>query len=118
MFLISGTARWYKSNDPLVPLHWVRLKDPEGEIESKALLCTDLEMDVLQIINFFIRRWAVEVTFEQVRAHFWVESQRQWSQKAIARTTPILMTAFNRVTLWANQLNNNDLIKVQISAWY
>lgn len=78
MQIATGTAFWYKSNDPLVPLRWVLIKDPTGQIASTALLCTDLELDARIIINFFIRRWTVEVTLEESRRHLGVESQRQW----------------------------------------
>ena len=87
MQIATGTALWYKSNDPLVPLRWVLIKDPAGHIDPVALLCTNPKLDGQSIINYFIRRWTVEVTFEEVRRHLGVESQRQWSDLAIARTT-------------------------------
>ena len=40
------------------------------------------------MLGWFVRRWSVEVTFAEVRRHLGVETQRQWSDKAIARTTP------------------------------
>ena len=106
------------SNDPLVPLRWVLVKDPAGQLTPVALLCTDLEMDAQSIINYFIRRWTVEVTFEETRRHLGVESQRQWSDLAIARTTPALMGLFSIVTLGAHELQKEKRIKPQTSAWY
>lgn len=118
MHVATGTALWYKSNDPLVPLRWVLIKDPTGSIDPVALLCTDREMDSQSIINYFIRRWTVEVTFEEVRRHLGVESQRQWSDLAITRTTPVLMTLFSLVTLWTDKLQPRQGIEAQCSAWY
>lgn len=47
----------------------------------------------------------VKVTFLEVRAHLGVETQRQWSDKAIiGRTTPALMGLYGLVTLWADDL--------------
>lgn len=106
------------SNDPLVPLRWVLVKDRAGQLAPIALLCTDLELDAQSIINYFIRRWTVEVTFEEVRRHLGVESQRQWSDLAIARTTPVLMGLFSIVTLWTHELQEQKGIDVQSSAWY
>ena len=60
----------------------------------------------------------MEVTFDEARTHLGLESQRQWSDLAIARTTPVLMALFSIITLWANQLNQQGLINLQISAWY
>jgi len=118
MRMATGTALWYKSNDPLVPLRWVLVKDPERIMSPKALLCSDLKLDAQDIINFFIRRWTVEVTLEESRRHLGVESQRQWSDLAIARTTPVLMGLFSIVTLWADKLQLQQGIKAQSSAWY
>ncbi len=118
MQVATGTALWYKSNDPLVPLRWVLVKDPAGRIAPVALLCTDQALSAQTIINYFIRRWTVEVTFEEVRRHLGIESQRQWSDLAIARTTPVLMGLFSLVTLWTNQLQRRQGIQAQRSAWY
>lgn len=118
MQIATGTALWYKSNDPLVPLRWVLIKDPEGRMAPVALLCTALELDAQRIINYFIRRWTIEVTFEESRRHLGVESQRQWSDLAIARTTPVLMGLFSIVTLWADKLQQQQGIEAQSSAWY
>lgn len=118
MQVATGTALWYKSNDPLVPLRWVLLRDPDQAMSPTALLCTDLALDAQSIINYFIRRWTVEVTLEESRRHLGVESQRQWSDLAIARTTPVLMGMFSMVTLWANKLQQQQGIKAKQSAWY
>lgn len=118
MQVATGTALWYKSNDPLVPLRWVLIRDPSGHIAPVALLCTDQKLDSQSIINYFIRRWTVEVTFEEVRRHLGVESQRQWSDLAIARTTPVLMGLFSIVTLWTHKLQQQQGIEAQRSAWY
>ena len=118
MLILTGTALWYKSNDPLVPLRWVLLKDPSGQLDPKALLSTDLSLSAIDIINFFIRRWTVEVTFEEVRTHLGVETQRQWSDLAIARTTPILMALFSIITLWVNQIQKLEPITIKPCAWY
>jgi len=116
--ILSGTSIWYKSGMPAVPNRWVLIKDPEGQLDPVALICTDLEMQPKDIIRFFVQRWCVEVTFEELRKHLGVESQRQWSDLAIARTTPVLMGLFSIVTLWANELNNHRLVQIKIFAWY
>ena len=56
-----------------------------------ALLCTDTEAEPLRILQWYLLRWQVEVTFEELRAHLGMETQRQWSERAIARTTPALL---------------------------
>jgi hypothetical protein len=114
----SQTAVWYHSGKPPVPIRWVLIRDPQEEYETIALLSTSLEIDPLQIVNWFVQRWQVEVTFEEVRAHLGVETQRQWSDKAIERTTPILLGLFSWVTLAAHLLVERAQLSVRQSAWY
>jgi hypothetical protein len=63
-------------------------------------------------------RWSVEVTFEEVRAHLGLETQRQWSALAIARTTPVLLGLFSLVTVLALHLSHEGAIPVEATAWY
>ena len=118
MLIACGKSIWYKSSFPTVSLQWVLLKDPLGKIEPRAIQCTDPNLNPTEIINFFIRRWTVEVTFQEVRAHLGMETQRQWSDQAITRTTPILMGLFSIVTVFAEGLQKRRQLIVKPSAWY
>jgi hypothetical protein len=97
---------------------WVLLRDPQRRFDPQALLCTDPSRDPLQIVRWFVRRWQVEVTFRETRAHLGVETQRQWSDRAIARTTPCLLGLFSVVSLLANRLDRQERLSVAIDAWY
>ncbi len=97
----SGTAVWRHSGLPVVPIRWVLLRDPQRRFDPQALLCTDLQQDPAQVVRWFVQRWQVEVTFREARDHLGVETQRQWSDRAIARTTPCLLGLFSVVTLLA-----------------
>jgi len=116
--ITSDTAVWYHNGMPAVPIRWVLIRDPNGKFETKALLCTDQSADPIQILKWFVRRWQVEVTFQEVRTHLGVETQRQWSDKAIARTTPILMGLFSWVTLLAHQSDVDGKLPIRQAAWY
>ena len=116
--ITSDIAVWYHSGMPAVPIRWVLIRDPNGQFETRALLCTDQDADPVQILTWFVRRWKVEVTFQEVRTHLGVETQRQWSDKAIARTTPILMGLFSWVTLLAHQSRSDGSLPVRQAAWY
>ena len=65
----SGTAVWYHTGLPVVPIRWVLVRDPQGKFKSQALLCTNQAYSPTQILEWFVRRWQMEVTFEEVRAH-------------------------------------------------
>src|SRR6188508_1910386 len=97
----TGTALWYHPGAPTVALRWVLLRDPAGQFEPQAFLSTDPSAPPAQIIAWFVARWPLEVTFQEVRAHLGVETQRQWSNLAILRTTPALLGLFSLVTLVA-----------------
>jgi hypothetical protein len=77
-----------------LPIRWVLIRDPKGRFKSQALLCTDLTILPVQIVKWFVMRPQVEVTFHEVRTHLCVETQRQWSDLAIARSTPSLLGLF------------------------
>ncbi len=116
--LASGTAVWYHPGLPVVPLRWVLIRDPHGEFEPQALLSTELTVAPRQIVEWFVLRWQLEVTFEEARAHLGIETQRQWSDLAILRTTPALLGLFALVTLFAHQLLNGQALPVRQAAWY
>ena len=69
-------------------------------------------------LSYFVRRWSVEVTFQEGRAHLGVETQRQWSDLAIARTTPVLLALFSIVTLLAERLHQQEKLLTATTAWY
>jgi hypothetical protein len=118
MELVSDTAVWFHNGMPPVPIHWVLIRDPLGKYDPLAVLCTTLSYLPCQIAHWFIQRWQVEVTFEEVRAHLGVETQRQWSDKAIARTTPALLGLFSWITLAAHVLQDQFSFPIRKAAWY
>lgn len=114
----TGTAVWYHSGQPTVSIRWVLIRDPQGKFDPQALLCTDQAISPRQIIEWFVLRWQIEVTFHEVRAHLGVETQRQWSDLAILRTTPALLGLFSLVTLFAQQLLEGHTMPTRTAAWY
>ena len=116
--IATGTAVWYHSGKPVVPLRWVLVRDADGDLEPKAFLSTDQEASPTDIVRWFVRRWSVEVTFEEMRRHLGMETQRQWSDLAILRTTPCLLGLFSVVALMADRLASTGALEVQRSAWY
>ena len=117
--IATGTAVWHHPGLPVVPLRWVLVRDPAGEFRSQAFLCTDLDAAPADILAWFVRRWATEVTFQEARRHLGVETQRQWSDPAIARTTPALLGLYSLVTLWAHELRRSRGLPLpSAAAWY
>jgi hypothetical protein len=92
--------------------------DPAKAMEPQALLCTDSSVAAPQIVEWFVLRWQLEVTFEEARAHLGIETQRQWSDLAILRTTPALLGLFSLVTLFAHHLLQGQQPATRQAAWY
>jgi len=116
--LATGTAVWTNSGQPVVPIRWVIIRDSLDRFEPQALLASDPTIDERDILCWFLQRWQAEVTFEDVRAHLGVESQRQWSDLAIQRTTPVLLGLYSWVTLAAHALHPDGKLPIRTAAWY
>jgi DDE superfamily endonuclease len=116
--IASDTALWYHSGLPPVPLRWMLIRDPQRRFATQALLCTDQDAAPAQILAWFVQRWQLEVTFEEARRHLGVETQRQWSERAIRRTTPAVLGLFSVVTLAAHQRLAESPGRVRQAAWY
>ena len=118
MRLFSHKALWYTPGwDPL-PIRFVIVRDPEGKLRDEVFFCTDPDADPVQMVNWVVMRWSVEATFEEAREHLGMETQRQWSDLAIQRTTPIVLGLFSIVTWITFHLTQNEAIPIQKTAWY
>lgn len=117
--LVSGTAIWFHTGKTPVPVRWVLIRDPQGKYDPVGLLCTDLAPAAPNIVRWYVQRWRLEVTFEETRRHLGMETQRQWSDKAIARSTPLLLGLFSWVTLVAHTLYSSQPAPTpRTAAWY
>lgn len=118
MEVTSGKAIWSRGKGQYVPVLWVLIRDPEGKLAPTLLACTDLDTDPTDVVRFFVGRWRVEVTFAEVRRHLGVETQRQWSDLAIERATPLLMGLMSTTCLLAAPLFEQGKIPLLTTAWY
>jgi hypothetical protein len=117
--IITGTALWYHGGKPVVPLRWVLVRDPLHKFDPQAFQCTDQNSMPVQILDWFAQRWQIEVTFEEARAHLGMQTQRQWSDKAIARSTPIILALYSIVALLAKELiEQQQPMIIRQAAWY
>jgi len=118
LWVFSRIALWYTPGLAPVAIRFVLVRDPQGKLSDAAFFCTDLHATPEQILHWVVMRWSVEVTFEEARAHLGIETQRQWADKAIARTTPVLLGLFSLVPVLALHLCPEGRIPVEGSAWY
>lgn len=119
VFIQSGKCLWYYIGFPPVPIHWVLIKENENA-EAVALFSSDLSHTEQQVIERYVERWPEEVTFEEARRHLGIETQRQWSDDAIIRTTPIILSSFSIITLMGLEIaqSRGENIPCQQASWY
>jgi hypothetical protein len=123
----TGVCLWYTPGQDPVPIRWVLVRYDEINkrtskvtIHVTSFFCSDVGDATLlpeQIIGFYVSRWNIEVTFEEIRAHLGLETQRHWSVRAIERTTPCLFGLFSLVVLMAQRLHPQTL-PLQKCGWY
>jgi hypothetical protein len=118
MEVATGTALWMTQGQAPLALRWVLVRDPQGVYAVQAFFATDVTTTPVQIVAWFVARWSEEVTFQEVRTHLGVETQRQWAKLAVARTTPVLLGLFSVVVLLAHQLTAGTAMPVRRAAWY
>lgn len=116
--ICTGTALWYRYGFDPLPIRWVLTRDPAGKRPPKAIFSTNSTQTAEQIIRDFMKRWSLEVTFEESRAHLGIKTQRQWSDLAIERSTPLLFGLYSLVTLFGRALHPDGEIPVAQVAWY
>jgi hypothetical protein len=110
---------WYHAGERPLRLRIVLVKTTGGKNEAETFFSTNIVNTPKQIIEWFVLRWNIEVTFAETRAHLGVETQRQWSDKAIARTTPLLMALFSILVLVAIKMHDTKKLLVQeTTSWY
>ena len=114
----SGTALWYRSGQPVLPLRWLLVRPCDAQHPPRAFFSTCPGDRAGDIVACFIKRWSIETTFEESRAHLGFETQRQWSDLAIERTTPCLLSLYSLVALLAHGLYLDGRLAVRQSAWY
>lgn len=105
---------------PPAAIRRVLVRDPSGRRDAQAFLCTDLDLEPDAILGRFVSRWRIETTFQEAREHLGVETQRQWSDLAILRTTPALLGLYSLVTVWAHGLMQtpSTVVRPHPAAWY
>lgn len=113
-----GQALWYRGGKVPVPLSWVLVRDPAGRRPARAYLCTNPAWAGPRIMSTYQGRWTIEVTFEESRAHLGVETQRQWSDRAIARSTPGILGLYSVVALVGQALHPTGQVPIAQAAWY
>jgi hypothetical protein len=113
----SATAVWCRLGQPALPIRWVLVRDPKGRLEPRASFSTCPNERPRTVVQQFITRWTIEMTSEESRTPLGLETPRQWSDRAMERTTPCLFGLDSVVALLAHALHPDGTIPMQRPAW-
>jgi hypothetical protein len=115
---VSGTACWYRVGAGLVPLRWVFVHDRQGTHRDEYFYATDPTLTAVEIISAYTARWAIETTFQELRAQVGLETTRQRTQRSVLRAGPCLFGLVSLVSLiYARHLRTHPA-RPACSAWY
>ena len=114
----SGTALWYHTGHKPLPIRWALTHDPRGQLEPRAYFTTRPDDEPAQVLQAFLKRWTIETTFEESRAHLGIETQRQWSDLATERETPCLLGLYSVVTWIGHLLQRAEGLPIRAASWY
>lgn len=120
MEFLTGTCLWYSYGIRPVPITWILTREPGNNKTGAVIFSTAVDQAVEDIIESFVCRWQLEVTFEEARRHLGMETQRQWSDSAINRITPCILASFSIINLIALEslVAKGQNIPIQTSSWY
>jgi hypothetical protein len=115
--ILTGACLWYGYGIRPVPIKWVLTRDGGQEV---LIFSTDINHPLNELIEVFVDRWGIEVTFEEARRHLGMETQRQWADKAIDRITPCVLASYSIINLIAIESlqSQNEEIPIQTCSWY
>ena len=119
--LLGGCGGWYRHRGSgraaLIPVRWVYVLDPTSGRED-FFYSTDPSLRPEQIVELFAGRWAIEVTFEEARAHLGLETTRHWCKNSVLRVAPCLLGLFTVVSLIYARLAAQGKVKVHGTPCY
>lgn len=118
--VLTGTCLWYHNSTGGVPIRWVLTRDPTGEKKPMALLVTDFRVYAAQAIAFFVGRWPIETTFQEINQHLGLETIHTWSDISINRTAPSIIASYSLACIIVNETIKDTGIEItaQKAAWY
>lgn len=97
--VVTAIGHWYKNGEGLVPVRWVYVHDLNGTHRDDYLFTTNVNLSAQEIIEAYTRRWNIETTFEEMRAHLGLETTRGWSRWTVLRAAPCLFGLYSVVAL-------------------
>ena len=111
---------WDPSNGGIIQIRlvFIRACDEDPKAPVFCLITSASLLSIEEIASFYSMRWSQEVTHREVREYLGMETQRQWSDLAIQRCTPLLFGVYSLVFLIIHQLYGQNAVPTGQAAWY
>jgi hypothetical protein len=97
--LVTGAGLWRKNSRVSIHVRWVCVRDPRQRGKPLYLFSSDASMTPEQIVELYVTRWSLEVTFQESKAHLGLETPRQRVCASVLRTTPCLLGLYTVIAL-------------------
>jgi hypothetical protein len=114
----SGTGLWYRGGCPPTRVRWVVVRVPGSERGDEAFFSTDVAMSPREIVESFVRRWNIETTFQETRAHLGLETLRNRTPNAVRRSVPMLLALYSLLVVWFARHVRHPETCVRRTPWY
>lgn len=116
--LVRGGGNWFKAGLGLVAVSFTYVEDLEGTHRPEDFFSSDPKMSARAIVNFYVRRWSIEVTFQECKDRLGLGSPRRFSRKAVERVEPWLLGLFSVVSLIYHVHLQTHPVQVLSWPWY
>ena len=97
--VVTGDGHWYKAGEGLIPIRWVFVHDLDGTHRDEYFYATDMALAPAEVVTRYARRWSIECTFQECRAHLRAETTRGRVRRTVLRATPCLFGLYSVVAL-------------------
>jgi hypothetical protein len=111
-------AQWYRACGVRL-LRIVIVRIDHGAIPFRVFFCTDPNRTVVEILEGYARRWAIEVCFRDLKQLLGFGDSSARKKAAVERTAPFVGLVYTVLVLWfAEGAHKSSLATPPIRPWY
>ena len=111
-------AQWYRA----CGARWLRIVITQcsgGAIPYRVFFCTDPTLTVVQILEGYGRRWAIEVCFRELKQLLGFADSSARKEEAVKRVAPFVGLTYTLLVLWfATGAWRSEIARPPVRPWY
>ncbi|MCA9038569.1 MAG: transposase [Planctomycetaceae bacterium] len=112
--IVTGVGHWYRQGQGLVKVRWVFVHDLTGHHRDEYFYSTEPGIRAADVIEAFVGRWDIEVTFEEMREHLGLETTRGRVRNTVLRVEPCLFLLHTLTAFWYSKLPTHQSGKITV----